>query len=299
MILFLYYLLQYFFPKLFLEKRDFDEDEANNDAENSPLLSNGQSKDAQNNRKICLFIAHPDDEVMFFTPLLNNLNPTEIQNLKIICLTNKSTPRKHELEKCLKILLPDFNASKNNNLQIFDFLDSQDNSKIRREESMIDLLTDMRLVSSVHYLRDLNYHFYTFDSQGVSGHPNHTDCYLYLLSALLTDKINDGRKITTSNEKKIEQIWKDSINRNAERLVKDYKFRLYSLKSVNIIFKYFGVPRFYPSADQTFYNKRGVTDWNKCYLAFLKGHTSQAMWYRHFWFVTSRYLFVSDYFRIY
>merc|ERR1712183_155461 len=117
MIIFLYYLLQYLFPNFFLEKRDSNSEEEdstfNNEQEQSPLLAGTTSSENNThydrNRKICLFIAHPDDEVMFFTPLLNNLNSSEIQNLKIICLTNKTTPRKHELKKCLKILLPDFN----------------------------------------------------------------------------------------------------------------------------------------------------------------------------------------------
>jgi N-acetylglucosaminylphosphatidylinositol deacetylase len=41
------------------------------------------------NRRICLLIAHPDDEAMFFAPALLALNDPALGNhLKILCLSS-------------------------------------------------------------------------------------------------------------------------------------------------------------------------------------------------------------------
>ena len=40
-------------------------------------------------KRICILIAHPDDEVMFFNPTLIALNDKELGNhVKVLCLSN-------------------------------------------------------------------------------------------------------------------------------------------------------------------------------------------------------------------
>lgn len=42
-----------------------------------------------NNKRICLLIAHPDDEAMFFAPTLLALtDPTSGNHVKILCLSS-------------------------------------------------------------------------------------------------------------------------------------------------------------------------------------------------------------------
>ncbi len=46
------------------------------------------------NKRICLLIAHPDDEAMFFAPTLLALTNPELGNhVKILCLSSGTLPR--------------------------------------------------------------------------------------------------------------------------------------------------------------------------------------------------------------
>ena len=64
---------------------------------------------SEKNRKVLLVIAHPDDEVMFFTPVLLTLMESNAQ-ITVLCLSNGNyegmgTIRTNELIKSLSMLL--------------------------------------------------------------------------------------------------------------------------------------------------------------------------------------------------
>ena len=241
MLIFIFFLLKYLFPNYF----------------------NSIPKDRK--RKVCLVIAHPDDEVMFFSPFLQNLSKFEVENLNVICLTNELTVRADELKKCLAQLLD--LKSIECSVHIYDCYDSM--TKSCRE----DYSTDEKLISKIKNLFKQNYNFYTFDEQGVSGHINHKDCFYFLFELL-------GQLRSKS----------EIQNRHESFTVS----RLYKLKSCNIFKKYF-LPL--PNKKTEIYNT--FSQWRNAYKAFRIGHKSQIRWYRHFWFYFSRYLFCLDFERVY
>ncbi|KAI5168728.1 N-acetylglucosaminylphosphatidylinositol deacetylase [Pancytospora epiphaga] len=106
---------------------------------------------------ILLITAHPDDESMFFSPLLYHCNPT------ILCLSDGNYEglgkiRKAELENLCNMLGIQCNI-----------LNYKDNTPWQIDHVVLDVL---QFIS--------NYRFdtiVTFDSHGVSGHHNHSSCY--------------------------------------------------------------------------------------------------------------------------
>lgn len=293
MLILIYFLINYIFPSWFtnkINKVDQLDSTENSSSDSDQSLDNADNHNLDNQDKKCLVIAHPDDEVMFFSPLILNLSLKQIKLFRVVCLTNGSTQREQELEKCLSSLSSGcFNYK--SQLKTFNLPDSMSQS------CRTDYLKHEQLVNHIHSLRNKNYSFYTFDSFGVSDHVNHKDCYNFLLAALLTDKI---KKIHTNNLPKIEQIWKHNINRNVEKVTKKYKFRLFTLKSYNIIGKYVW-PRMLSEERQfsEVYYSREIKNWQRAYFSFKNGHESQVRWFRHFWFFWSRYLYCNDFERVY
>lgn len=55
------------------------------------------------NKRICLLIAHPDDEAMFFAPTILALTAPELGNhIKILCLSSGELSTDLELGTCTK-----------------------------------------------------------------------------------------------------------------------------------------------------------------------------------------------------
>ena len=165
-------------------KSFFSEDDDNKlDTENKENKKEGNENN-NNNKKIksdILFvIAHPDDEVMFFTPTLNNLlNKIDKLkydiNIRVLCLSNGNydnigKERENEFSRVMK------------NLRIEDY-------EILNDDRLQDDLYkawDSAVVSEKinNYLSSKNEegfnsvtHIITFDEDGVTKHPNHISCY--------------------------------------------------------------------------------------------------------------------------
>ena len=118
---------------------------------------------------ILLVIAHPDDEVMFFSPLLTSLSMNKLDTsiVSVLCLSNGNaeglgTIRTKELKKCCSFFNIDAERVfivDHNRLQ-----DGMDN--IWPEEVVSDIIIEFtRLLSPDVVI--------SFDERGVSGHPNH------------------------------------------------------------------------------------------------------------------------------
>lgn len=113
-----------------------------------------------------LVIAHPDDEIMFFTPLIQNLKGT----LTIICLSTgnfygQGNIRKKEIQTVISEL------NKNKKLKIYlellNTFQDNENWNIKEIRQIIEFYNFIYNYDSI----------FTFDEYGVSGHKNHISCY--------------------------------------------------------------------------------------------------------------------------
>ncbi|EZG43112.1 N-acetylglucosaminyl-phosphatidylinositol de-N-acetylase [Gregarina niphandrodes] len=126
--------------------------------------------------RICLVMAHPDDETMFFTPTLLTLRELLVdfeKQVHIVCFTNGNNQglgklREEELNKCLSTL---YGISGNTQVVIYDRPEFRDGTKYMWDVSlMTKLLTDYCRERKIDWL-------FTFDRDGVSHHSNHKACW--------------------------------------------------------------------------------------------------------------------------
>lgn len=242
-------------------------------------------------KSICLLIAHPDDEAMFFAPTLLALNRPELGNhVKILCLSSGDADglghiRKRELEQSgLRLGL----RSKDDVVVVEDqnFPDSM--SVTWNPKLIANVLTQLfapgmaRTPASQAPKSVINV-LVTFDAYGVSSHPNHISLHngaKSFLRALMTRHAG----------------WECPVN-------------LYTLTTTNVLRKYswvidlpltlalslgskkdqksgtFPTPLFFFSGPSQYWKSRG---------AMTECHVSQMRWFRWGWIAVSRYMYVND-----
>jgi N-acetylglucosaminylphosphatidylinositol deacetylase len=253
----------------------------------SPIARN--SLPTLRNKRICLLIAHPDDEAMFFAPTLLSLTRPEAGNhVKILCLSTGDADglgetRKRELVKSglhLGIKSEDDITVVNNTE---DFPDSM--TKTWEQGKVAGLLRssfggDANGYPSIDVL-------ITFDEGGVSNHPNHISLFhggRAFIHALLKGANDDESPVD-----------------------------MYTLTSINIARKYAGmgdalvtmIDRFFsPGADDethpgalvfmsSLVGGDGAT-WGTAWKAMTEAHVSQMRWFRYGWICLSRYMVIND-----
>ncbi|OGM40577.1 N-acetylglucosaminyl-phosphatidylinositol deacetylase [Aspergillus bombycis] len=261
------------------------------------------------NKRICLLIAHPDDEAMFFAPTVLALTKPELGNhLKILCLSSGDADglghiRKKELQKSAVHL----GLRNESDVLIVDdptrFPDSM--SATWTESDVSSLLTsafapemgeaqsgsrkrgatrDKPPVATIDVLL-------TFDRRGISNHPNHRSLYhgaVHFLRTLMKDKPGYTCPIS-----------------------------LYTLTTTNILRKYIGVldaplSMARGAVDALSSSLRGssrtskedtparllfvssVGEWMTAQSAMVKAHQSQMVWFRYGWITFGRYMAVND-----
>ncbi|KAI9740251.1 MAG: N-acetylglucosaminyl-phosphatidylinositol de-N-acetylase [Cirrosporium novae-zelandiae] len=246
------------------------------------------------NKRICLLIAHPDDEAMFFSPTLLALTKEEFGNhIKILCLSNGDADhlghiRKHELTKsALRLGL----RSETDVLVLEDphFPDSM--------QKEWDRYAIAALLSSAFAPNNTQGAgaqptatidtLITFDDYGISQHPNHRSLY-------------HGAKTFLLDLMKGKTGWECPV-------------QLYTLTSVSILRKYTGIMDATltmlegvfsggHSEAKTAKGKRlerlvfvnGMTEYGSAWGAMTKAHVSQMRWFRWGWISLGRYMFVND-----
>ena len=252
------------------------------------------------NKRICLLIAHPDDEAMFFAPTVLALtNPALGNHLKILCLSTGDADglgevRKQELQKsALRLGL----RSESDVFIVNDlarFPDGMD--KYWREEDVAGLLTSAFAppkgkneapAATIDVIL-------TFDKHGISNHPNHRSLYfgaVHFLRTLMKGKTGFSCPVT-----------------------------LYSLTTTSIFRKYigvldapltmfFGVWSNLVSALGGSKKKDGasfgdgparllfvssINEWLTAQSAMVNCHESQMVWFRWGWITIGRYMTVND-----
>lgn len=162
------------------------------------------------NKRICLLIAHPDDEAMFFSPTVLALTKPELGNhVKILCLSSGDADglghiRKKELQQSAKHL----GLRADSDVFIVDdparFPDSMtatwsesDISSLLASAFAPDLASQSQSSAVRHRVPGTGPPtatidvLITFDKHGISNHPNHCSLYhgaVHFLRALMKDK---------------------------------------------------------------------------------------------------------------
>ena len=248
------------------------------------------------NKRICLLIAHPDDEAMFFSPTLTALTAPSLGNhIKILCLSSGDADglgkmRKQELGTSSQILglrgasdvlvLEDeafqdsmnamWSKEKIASVLAAAFSQAAAGEKARKDgppQTTIDVLI-------------------TFDLEGVSNHPNHISLY-------------HGARTWLGGIMAGKRGWKCPVE-------------LYTLSSVSTLRKYISfldgpvtlargalrgigrskkMKREQPPS-MVFMSSFG--EYRKGQRAMTKGHKSQMRWFRWGWIAVGRYMVVND-----
>ncbi|KAL1878590.1 hypothetical protein VTK73DRAFT_7768 [Phialemonium thermophilum] len=244
------------------------------------------------NKRICLLIAHPDDEAMFFAPTVLALTKPETGNhVKILCLSSGNADglgetRKKELVKSGMML----GLRTEDDVFVVDSPDFPDGMNITWDPARISAL-----LSSAFVPRPTNSPsaaptatidvLLTFDAGGVSGHPNHAS--LYHGARAFVRALTHGRS-----------GWRAPVD-------------LYTLATVPLVRKYTGgldvlptlalwafrsdfkAPRDRPTS-LVFLNGFGAGGLVTAWRAMTTAHRSQMLWFRYGWLGFSRYMLMND-----
>ena len=141
---------------------------------------------------VLLIIAHPDDEIMFWTPTIKSLISYNIP-MKILCLSNGNYDglgvlREKEFNNVSRAL--NFTDNK-----ILNIPELQDNIKKYWDPIVVSRQIEEFLNNNPDIKTIL-----TFDQNGVTKHPNHISCFnglKYYLKNHLEESKNKGLKIYT------------------------------------------------------------------------------------------------------
>jgi N-acetylglucosaminylphosphatidylinositol deacetylase len=132
------------------------------------------SKANEQNGNYLLVIAHPDDECLFFAPILLSLH----SNTYILCLSNGNNHRSDELHRsCQQLRIKDYKI-----------IDDQINLK---DSQTVYWSSDAILGHVKQSIRQWNIStLISFDQYGISGHRNHSSIYYALLNLSETSQIH-------------------------------------------------------------------------------------------------------------
>ncbi|KAI0378721.1 LmbE-like protein [Hypomontagnella monticulosa] len=246
-------------------------------------------------KRICLLIAHPDDEAMFFAPTVLALTRPENGNhVKILCLSSGNADglgetRKKELVKSGLLL----GLRDEKDILVYDspdFPDSMtqtwDPSKIASLLSRAFLSPQTSSSSSDPPTATIDA-LITFDAGGISGHPNHIS--LYHGSRHFVSQLLRGRG-----------GWSSPVD-------------VYTLTSVSILRKYTGFLDVFATIFSQVWADRGKSgrgnpgalvsvsalaggreSYGTARAAMTEAHKSQMVWFRWGWIALSRYMYVND-----
>ncbi|KAK8188989.1 putative deacetylase LmbE-like domain-containing protein [Phyllosticta capitalensis] len=241
------------------------------------------------NKKICLLIAHPDDEAMFFAPTVQALAKPELGNhIKILCLSSGDADglgetRKKELVKSGMVL----GLRSEEDVLVIEDTNFPDSMSVTWDARLIsNLLTkafaprmaSMPANSAPEATIDV---LITFDAGGISGHPNHRSLYHGARAFL-----------------------KALMHRHAGW---ECPVKLYTLSSINIFRKYVSVLDAPATVGSILVRKKqvgafpspllfasGPSDVASAQAAMTKAHVSQMRWFRWGWITIGRYMVLND-----
>jgi N-acetylglucosaminylphosphatidylinositol deacetylase len=241
------------------------------------------------NKRICLLIAHPDDEAMFFGPSILALTRPELGNhVKILCLSSGNADglgevRRKELVKS-GLLLGLRQPADVLILEDPRFQDSMTATWDKKEISNLLTTTFAPKMAKLSAKKEPETNIdvlITFDRGGVSSHPNHISLYHGAVAFVRSVMANHSG-------------WDPAI-------------KLYTLTSVNIFRKYISVLDAPVIIVKTLFQKKegppfpgplltvsGFKDYRKAQKAMVEAHESQMRWFRWGWIGVARYMVIND-----
>ncbi|KAH6603620.1 hypothetical protein Trco_008395 [Trichoderma cornu-damae] len=247
-------------------------------------------------KRVCLLIAHPDDEAMFFAPTVLALARPETGNhVKILCLSSGNaeglgeTRKKELIQSGLALGLRD----ESDVFVVDNPKDFPDSMTTRWDEAKIASLLTKAFAPQLASQRADNASeptanidaLITFDGSGVSSHPNHIS--LYHGARGFAKALTEGKP-----------EWKSPVD-------------VYTLGTVNLLRKYSGGLDLFTTIASSLFTRNEdperperlvyannlfgpepklSTAWH----AMTNAHRSQMVWFRYLWLGFSRYMLVND-----
>lgn len=212
-------------------------------------------------RRVLLVFAHPDDETMFFSPVLNGLRLAGT-TVYFLCVstgdqdgTELGIRRKHELGKAVQL-----HGHSVDNLTILDYDYLRDGLfGWCRERLAKTVLRHMQVLGVDTVI--------TFDEYGVSGHPNHISCFRALQLLYSKSLIPAGVQVFVLESV---PIWRKYVI-PLDAIISSY----------HSTFLYVSSPSAY------------LTAWKA-----MMAHPSQLLWYRYLYMAFSRFTLINTLKRI-
>lgn len=235
------------------------------------------------NSHFVLFTAHPDDESMFFTPVITELTKSNYNNhFHLICLSNGDfnglgNIRQREIEKAAKLLNID-------TIKVLDYVDD-----IKTYWNKSDIINTFQLeineIQKKYKIDNENLIILTFDEEGVSNHPNHKSLYIAVEEFNKLTNIRSYSLKSWNLLTKYSGVFFTNIELALIHLSK-WDSLLMQLDHYNIdLFKYFSKEEsknimIYSDLNSVFLNLTTMT-W---------AHYSQIVWFRWIWIFFSKYM---------
>ncbi|KAJ9151738.1 N-acetylglucosaminyl-phosphatidylinositol de-N-acetylase [Pleurostoma richardsiae] len=252
------------------------------------------------NKRICLLIAHPDDEAMFFAPTVLALTRPETGNhVKILCLSSGNADglgetRKKELVKSGLLL----GLRKPDDVFVVDNpTDFPDSMTTTWDTNRVSALLSSAFAPHLSSPSSSNQAptatidvLITFDDHGISSHPNHVSLY-------------HGARAFVAALVRGRPGWASPVD-------------LYVLRTVSLARKYAGIldapatlagwalrtdmkkDRRRPSGlvfmNGLGFGAGGGAELGTAWRAMTRAHRSQMVWFRYGWIVLSRYMVMND-----
>ncbi|KAL1891952.1 N-acetylglucosaminyl-phosphatidylinositol de-N-acetylase [Sporothrix stenoceras] len=256
------------------------------------------------NKRICLLIAHPDDEAMFFAPSVLALTRPETGNhVKILCLSSGNAAglgetRKRELVKSAMTL----GLRAEDDVFVVDSPDFQDSMTTEWDNTAIATLLASAFTPPVPGAKksadgppgatiDV---LVTFDDRGVSGHPNHVSLYRgarRFVAALVQGKPGWRPPVDLYTLTTVPFIRKYTWVFDVLPTVVSWGFRLRSADpKIAKTKEHPGALVFLADLNPSATGGGLGTAWR----AMTTAHQSQMVWFRYGWIALSRYMVMND-----
>ncbi|XP_034115196.1 N-acetylglucosaminyl-phosphatidylinositol de-N-acetylase [Drosophila albomicans] len=207
--------------------------------------------------RVLLVIAHPDDECMFFGPLIYTLTQRDGCQVYVLCLSNgnyeqKGQVRRDELYRACKRL-----GICESNIILVNATNLPDDPNVEwRSDAVASFI--------LHTVESLDIQaIFTFDRDGVSSHPNHCAVYYAAASLCLANLLPKGCKF-------------------------------YTLDSINLVRKYLSI---FDLLCTCFMSSHWcILSWKDASIvrSAMMEHQSQLKWFRWLYIYTSRYMFINS-----